>query len=110
MGKFNNMCPDCGAKVGELHDGGCDIERCPRCGGQFLACGCKRIKDADRIIWSGEKTGIAECREYGFYTVFRPGRGFVQSDRNHPEAIEDLNRLFAECVWDKKLKKFVLPE
>ncbi len=39
-------CGDCGVRRGELHLDGCDIEVCPRCGGQYLGCACK-IDDGD---------------------------------------------------------------
>jgi len=36
-------CHDCGIenKEGNTHHGGCDAERCPRCGGQLITCICK---------------------------------------------------------------------
>lgn len=33
-------CHDCLTKKGDLHALGCDVERCPRCHGQLLGCGC----------------------------------------------------------------------
>ena len=34
------ICHDCGAKEGEYHQPGCDMERCPFCGGQLISCDC----------------------------------------------------------------------
>lgn len=33
-------CHDCGAREGEIHELGCDMESCPFCGGQLLSCDC----------------------------------------------------------------------
>ena len=33
-------CEDCSAPKGSLHLFGCDLEECPRCGGQIITCDC----------------------------------------------------------------------
>jgi hypothetical protein len=115
---MKNPCHDCGAKPGEYHKSNCDVERCPFCGGQALQCfyenshgelecECKRklVTDADRMPWTGEWPGEAECVEYGFYSYF--DHGWKKCGKDHPGAGPDLNRLMTECVWSRKLKKFV---
>ena len=39
---YNKRCHDCGIenKPGNVHHPGCDIERCPKCKGQLISCGC----------------------------------------------------------------------
>ena len=38
----SETCHDCGAHIGEYHHPGCDMERCPKCGGQMIGFhGCK---------------------------------------------------------------------
>lgn len=44
----SNRCGDCGAFRGGWHHPGCDIQRCPACGGQLLSCGCRFDEDGPR--------------------------------------------------------------
>ena len=35
-----SQCHDCNVMEGEIHKDGCDMERCPFCGGQLISCSC----------------------------------------------------------------------
>jgi hypothetical protein len=105
----SDPCPDCGAGAGEVHEPGCDIEQCPRCGGQLIACGCRRKPPLDaRMPWTGLWPGVAECREFGWFARPVPGTGWVSCRADEPGAVEDLNRLQAMAKWDRSSKRFVL--
>jgi len=100
-----NTCPDCGVNIGEYHQNGCDVERCPECGGQMLGCDCEI--SMPRIIWDGNWPGVKECQEFGWYSKMVPGYGWVECAKEDDGASEDLNRLVSSCKWDKNLARFV---
>jgi len=57
-------CHDCGAKPGEPHRDGCDVERCSVCGGQRLQCECDG-HDPLFSRWTGIWPGTAEADYLG---------------------------------------------
>lgn len=99
-------CPDCGVKPGAAHVDGCDIERCANCGNQAFSCGCAE-HELPPIKWTGLWPGVAECRELGWYAKRVPGQGWVSCDADDPAAMEDLNRLYGEAVWDREAGRFI---
>lgn len=38
--KTATRCHDCEIEYGGYHHLGCDMERCPKCEGQLISCGC----------------------------------------------------------------------
>lgn len=103
-------CPDCNASSSERHVRGCDIEPCPYCGGQLLSCyhANDSIPLDDRMIWTGEWPGTAECSEFGWFVTQGP-QGRVPCNPSDPDAEPDLNRVHLQARWDRLNKQFVLP-
>lgn len=48
--QYRETCPDCGAKVGEVHDPCCDFCTCPLTGQQRMGCLCSHCID---LKWQG---------------------------------------------------------
>jgi len=43
----NKRCHDCNTLKGRYHHLGCDMEECPICGGQLIACGCWKDEESE---------------------------------------------------------------
>ena len=43
-GFHGERCGDCNALSGNYHHWGCDLERCPVCGGQLISCECMDVE------------------------------------------------------------------
>jgi hypothetical protein len=133
-------CPDCCARPGQLHTPGCDCERCPRCGGQIIWCGCiYEVNDMSRqrleqdhpdVYFGGPNQAMRERwqAEWGEWrlpwTGEWPGEaeareyGFycywngrwTRCSADHPGARPDLTRLIEECRWDSEQQRWVRRE
>ena len=43
-------CHDCRIEHGGKHHPGCDVERCPKCTGQLISCGCLDDEDDEDLL------------------------------------------------------------
>jgi hypothetical protein len=46
-GADRHPCRDCRVVKGQYHVPGCEVERCPSCGGQFMSCACELEGELD---------------------------------------------------------------
>lgn len=103
-------CPDCYVPAGIVHVDGCDVARCLLTGQQRLLHVLGGVDhDCGRQVWIGEWPGVAECREFGWWSRWDEGSGWVSCASDAPGATEDLNRLHrGEAVWDQETQRWQL--
>jgi len=107
-------CHSCGAGIGVLHADLCDIAWCAAVGLQRYglcdtAHGCRTDPRRDcRTAWSGQHPGVDDCRRLGWYAVRTPD-GWMSAAPETPGAVEDLNRLISEGVWDEEQQRYLAP-
>lgn len=98
MSTESRPCPDCGATPGQLHNTGCDVERCHECGGQRISCDCDTVSPR-QLPWTGEWPGNEAAARLGLWTRWTE-LGWKECGNDHPDARPDLNRLAVLGIWD----------
>jgi hypothetical protein len=84
--EIRETCPDCGVKIGHVHEPNCDIERCPFCGIQMLqdtcrytyfGIDCAMMEEEWKYIYeNGLTTKMAEIYERRLQPHLLPWDGF----------------------------------
>jgi hypothetical protein len=91
------ICHDCGAPFGSYHHPGCDMERCPRCGGQVISCECGSKRTDDPGFY-GIFLGSTDCTDpwdsffYGPYLSWEEADTVAEAmEAQFKEKYKDMN-------------------
>jgi hypothetical protein len=84
-------CGACGVSEGQLHQPGCDMEKCPFCGGQLISCDCVY-----------EILGLYNPDLYGEQTAYLP------PDIYKNGLSDDLADMWEKKLEEKGLVPFIL--
>lgn len=105
------ICHDCGAKEGEYHLPGCDMEKCPFCGGQLISCNCYSTLlniDISEGTWA-YKHGMTNEQEQEWDKMLKE-KGLIPYVQMSV-LCELCGEVFPDffTVPDKEWKKYVIP-
>lgn len=59
------------------------------------------------LPWTGEFPGSDACREFGWYSRWVEGKGWVRCEEDDEGAGPDLNRLVSTARWDREKRRWV---
>ena len=105
-------CGECGVAPGGMHHPGCDLEKCPRCEGQIISCGClddewpvifvytreQAIKDGLQVLAEGELAeAVKGYYKYPLY-ITTPIMGIIdQAEKS--ERYPDKKYILRHILW-----------
>ena len=108
------VCHDCGAKPGEYHHPGCDMERCPVCHAQLITCNCKGNKRALRDCPETELLGMCmdaiddAYRNDGDVSPETARAIVLDTMQNNRPELESYYEFYGLADLEEKIKDYIL--
>lgn len=115
LAKAIGSCGDCATAVGSYHHVGCDLEDCPRCGQQFIGCGCIMSEKNHQKMLHDVTFGNSDWEKGRTYRIFKNPklnkRYDIRQDKGHVLLTGQTKKSIIKfCKVKKKIGSFVLYE
>ena len=110
-----SSCGDCAAPIGSPHHKGCDLEDCPRCGQQFIGCGCIMTEKAHQKMLHDLTFENSDWEKGRIYRIFKDPklnkRYDIRQDEGHVLLTGQTKKSIIKfCKVKKEIGAFVLYE